>query len=116
MLLPIHRYRAYNTLHEGAIVDGPVGIQLVAALGREDLLLRVAAQLETAAPWSDRRPPLSDTVARARVTHHAVDRAAEVPDGTTFLLPNTRGYENRSPTSGTAFAGQTFVRPERQRC
>ena len=37
----------------------PVGIQLVAALGREDLLLRVAAQLETAAPWSDRRPPLS---------------------------------------------------------
>ena len=37
----------------------PVGVQLVAALGREDLLLRVAAQLETAAPWSNRRPPLS---------------------------------------------------------
>jgi amidase len=37
----------------------PVGIQLVAALGREDLLLRVAAQLETEAPWSARRPTLS---------------------------------------------------------
>ena len=37
--------------------DGlPIGVHLVAAFGREDLLIRVAAQIETAAPWIDRRP------------------------------------------------------------
>ncbi len=45
-------------LHQTA--DGlPIGVQLVAAFGREDLLLQVASQLEAALPWSERRPPLS---------------------------------------------------------
>jgi amidase len=39
--------------------DGlPIGIQLVAPFGREDLLIQVAAQLEQARPWADRRPPV----------------------------------------------------------
>jgi amidase len=34
----------------------PIGVQLVAAYGREDLLLRVASQLETASPWKSFTP------------------------------------------------------------
>jgi amidase len=41
-------------------IDGmPIGIQLVADYGREDILLRVASQLERVRPWADRWPLIS---------------------------------------------------------
>lgn len=44
--LPLHRTPA----------GLPIGVQLVAAYGREDVLIRVAAQLEQAAPWAAFHP------------------------------------------------------------
>ncbi len=46
--LPLHRSEA----------GLPIGVQLVAAYGREDLLFRLSGQLEQARPWAARRPPL----------------------------------------------------------
>ena len=58
-------------LHETP--DGlPVGVQLVAAPHREDLLIRVAAQLEQASPWTGSAP----TAARLK---RAVQRVRERP-------------------------------------
>jgi amidase len=47
--LPLH------TAQEGL----PLGVMFVGAYGREDMLLRLASQLESAAPWRHKRPPIS---------------------------------------------------------
>ncbi|MER6450858.1 amidase [Streptomyces venezuelae] len=36
----------------------PIGIQIAAGYGHEDLLFRLAAQLEKAAPWTHHKPPV----------------------------------------------------------
>ena len=37
----------------------PIGVQLAADADREDVLIRISAQVEAARPWADRRPPIS---------------------------------------------------------
>ncbi|MBT2419025.1 amidase [Streptomyces sp. ISL-22] len=46
-------------LHHDDATGLPVGVQLVAAPWREDLLLQVSHTLELAHPWTDRRPAVS---------------------------------------------------------
>ena len=36
----------------------PIGVQFIAEMGREDLLLRIASQLEREVEWGKRRPPI----------------------------------------------------------
>jgi aspartyl-tRNA(Asn)/glutamyl-tRNA(Gln) amidotransferase subunit A len=43
--------------------DGrPIGVQIVAPFGHDEVVLRIAQRLETMAPWSDRWPAMASTV------------------------------------------------------
>jgi amidase len=53
MSVPLH----WAPAEEGG-PELPVGVQFVARFGAEDVLLRLAAQLEQAKPWAGRRPVL----------------------------------------------------------
>jgi amidase len=48
------------SLPSGVGSDGlPLSVQLVGRAGAEDVLYSLAAQIETASPWAQRRPPVS---------------------------------------------------------
>jgi amidase len=46
-------------VHHDDATGLPVGVQIIAAPWRENLLLQVARTLELAHPWTHRRPPVS---------------------------------------------------------
>lgn len=46
-------------LHVSADSGLPVGVQFAAPPWREDLLIRIGSQMETAMPWADRRPEVA---------------------------------------------------------
>ena len=56
IVLPLARA---DSMPERTATGFPIAVQLVARYGDEATLLRLAAQLEKARPWFDRKPPVA---------------------------------------------------------
>jgi amidase len=69
----------------------PIGVQLAAPYAREDLLLKIAARLEQANPWSPRVPPLSVRNMTVAAAESAVAGPAPQADGGSAARARTRG-------------------------
>jgi Asp-tRNA(Asn)/Glu-tRNA(Gln) amidotransferase A subunit family amidase len=82
MSIPMH-------MTEGRL---PIGVQFGADVGREDILFRLAAQIEVAKPWKRIRPPLPLPNWRSdRAGFPALgDEAPDAPGGTPAHSPSWR--------------------------
>jgi amidase len=70
----------------------PIGVQLIAAHGREDVLLRLSAQLEQAMPWHDRHPiaaslRTADAQGKPTTRRSDTDAPPETSDSATTITP-----------------------------
>ena len=93
------------TLPAGIGDDGlPLSVQLVGRIGAEDVLYSLAGQIESAAPWADRRPAAGHRALRR--SSHPCTKAARVPSPAGSRCPSLLAV--------AACSGHVRVRGQRQ--
>ena len=102
--------------------DGlPRGVQFVAAYGREDVLVRLGAQLEAAAPWAHRRPTVVTTDRRrplqsVGIALDIIDALAAAPGaGGERPRPPGRSRQEHGPPDVRRAGRPWTARPHRRR-